>query len=69
MKDTLYQLSYRTVFGEYTKPRSEPGLLVVYSNLVGEVGLEPTVLLATDLQSAGLTNYPNTPKFGDLRGI
>ena len=29
--------------------------------MVGQVGLEPTVLLALDLQSSGFTNSPTTP--------
>ena len=31
--------------------------------LVGAVGLEPTELVATDLQSAGVTNFPTHPLY------
>ena len=31
--------------------------------MVGAVGLEPTVLLATELQSAGVTNFPTHPLY------
>ena len=32
-------------------------------NLVDEVGLEPTMPEAEDLQSPGVTNFPTHPKF------
>ena len=33
-------------------------------NLVDEVGLEPTMPEAEDLQSPGVTNFPTHPNFG-----
>ena len=35
--------------------------------LVEPVGLEPTMPEAEDLQSPGVTNFPTTPKKGELR--
>ena len=34
---------------------------LLYFIMVGAVGLEPTVLLARDLQSLGVTNFPTHP--------
>ena len=31
--------------------------------MVGQVGLEPTMPLAPDLQSGGVTNFPTDPDF------
>ena len=36
-------------------------LKVLSDNLVEQVWLEHTVLLALDLQSSGVTNFPTTP--------